>query len=543
MKKKGLQLISVFLILSIGLSVCNLAYAETADTDQNIEAFNVDVITDIDTQTESLQMLWSEGDLYIRTSDVEKVTRYQYVNMNEDYVIYKLGEKYIDFSLKDDRVLMPEQSYTGKYGGALAYNGEYYLSLSTILPWLNAECENVKGKLLISSSAFEPSYYELCEYYTKYIMPFTNIEDYIGGNEKNNFLTLCGVMAANNLINFKSSVRKAFVTAAQYDSNPEYYSYEAYISAFIDMASNNSFSSNIAKKLMKGCKTLGKVNTLTKGMGIDLTELQIDDSVAAFMAEYGFDAEFQNLAYDFVDVVRGANTIAQQSQYIEPLAESVATFSAAFNTTKEYKDALQLLADEAKENTVLKDSAIDALSRIKNPYSVLYKKYMEFALDKGVDKLIIEKAVMKFMNFKVTDASLFITKMIIPNEFKAIDAYSKIIVYGDIEALSLDLVGSPRKAVEPEQQYTKRIGLLMKTLAVKKTLEALKSWKMMLLDEKMLTKQIEHCDEMVCCWDFVIKREKVPYAAFEGESFSVAVEASANIYREAFKDVKGSFGK
>lgn len=176
--KRFVSIILAFCMAILPVLSCTTAvYAE----DPAAEIVTVSVLTETGGTVQRLDMLKTggDGDLYIKYSDIEKVTRYQYVNLTDEYAIYRLGDKYVDFSLGDGSVILPNQGFAGEYGGAVMHEEEYYLSLSSVLPWLDCACESDNGRLLITACPI--TYYEVSDLFSE--LPSILLDDYLKEGE------------------------------------------------------------------------------------------------------------------------------------------------------------------------------------------------------------------------------------------------------------------------------------------------------------------------------------------------------------------------
>lgn len=448
-----------------------------------------------------MDFIHCDGELYIRCPDISLITRYVYIaERSEEEACYSLavegtageekkagGDKTVLFDYDSTKVRLPDQDFEGDYDGAISYKGEPYLPLSSALPWLDCSCKVTGNRLTFT---MEPvTYYELTRLFRQ--LPSLSLDEYLKDEEKT-FGILSGSSAMKNIWDFPEGIRNAFTAALFHGSDPDYFYYDAYMSAFIEMAADGYVGEETAEDVFEIFGAVQMADSAASVFGVDLTEAEVSDSVAVFMAEYGLDASFQSDVYDFVDGVRAAAIMAETQEYLKPFVESMAAYEACFRSVKEYKEALQLLRDSTQDG-VVHDTSERALAELEEPLQSTMREYLYLAIEKGLTKIFEEYSPV----YKIYDIAAGLAKAAFPDTYEGVSAYSKIPVYADIYFTMDELAGGAQKLTAPQQQHDKKNAMLLAALAAKQTFESMASWESKLADPDEVDACIAACEELI----------------------------------------------
>lgn len=518
------RIIAFVLMISIFASLAvPLCLAE----ERSMLTLNVEVIKGAEIKYYNIDFLQAGGELYVSCPDIEKITRYKYIaGASNDCAYFSLGDKAVSFSLRNNVVSMPNQNYKGTYAGAIQNNEIYYLPIASVLPWLNCDCDISKERLAFTSDPI--TYFEITKQFGG--LPSVYLGDYLKENE-DDFWVLFAANALNNVLNPGESVRRAFVAACN-DNNPDYFSYDAYVSVLIDMAADNHAGSEAAGKVFDTFKFVRNVNKITKSFGLDLTQLEVSDEAAQFMAEYGFDASFQTDIADLFDGIKTASILAKSTGGLSPLVKSMTAFEAANNSLQGYEDALEQLINSLPKKSVMRKAAEDAAASIENPFRQVKEQYLKYFVDKVVGKLIDELGDA-VVGFGYLDIAAAVAKLIFPNQVKAVSKYSKITVLADIFYAGQDIAKDAKSAMAQKNREYAKNSMLLSALAAKQTLKCISSWKEKIADKKYIEECIEYCDEFIVGLLVCEDTSEIRMTEKTDDGESTVYEEASNVIRKA----------
>jgi len=518
------RIIAFVLMISIFAS---LAFPLCLAEERSLLTLNVEVIKGAEIKYYNIDFLRAGGELYVSCPDIEKITRYKYIaGAPDDCAYFSLGDKNVSFSLRNNVVSMPNQNYKGTYAGAIQSNEVYYLPIASVLPWLNCDCDISKERLAFTSDPI--TYFEITKQFRG--LPSVYLGDYLKENE-DDFWVLVAANALNNVLNPGESVRRAFVAACN-GNNPDYFSYDAYVSVLIDMAADDHAGSEAAGKVFDAFKFIRNVNKITKNFGLDLTQLEVSDEATRFMVEYGFDASFQADIADLFDGIKAASILAKSAGGLSPLVKSMTAFEAANNSLQGYEDALEQLINSLPKKNVMRKAAEDAAASIENPFRQVKEQYLKYFADKVVGKLIDELGDA-VVGFGYLDIATAVAKLIFPNQVKAVSKYSKITVLADIFYAGQDIAKDAKSAMAQKNREYAKNSMLLSALAAKQTLKCISSWEKKVADKKYIEECIEYCDEFIVSLLVCEDTTEIQMTEKTDSGESTVYEEAANVIRNA----------
>ena len=187
-----------------------------------------------DGNTRTYNVIVTDSDLYLNAEDFSEITRYDLTINNDEEIRFALGSKAVYFqpNTKEYHVTQGDVVYPYTYSGTIQKEGNYYLPMSEVLPWLNTNTSVDNGRLIICNDSY--SFWELRG---------SNIGlfDLTGIDTGSNW-TAAGLVALNVFDNFVNVRWQRFVPMIVADSRYErthtLYDVERYNDCLINLASD-----------------------------------------------------------------------------------------------------------------------------------------------------------------------------------------------------------------------------------------------------------------------------------------------------------------
>lgn len=464
---------------------------------ENYEFVLVNVQTSENGDLHKLKMIKEGEDLFINAGDIPLIVPYESLGSRADRcVVYKRGYKVVEFSIIDKKVGFPNQGFSAEYYGSKRDGNDVYLSLSSILPWLDASAMNNNGNLLITS---EPIIiWEVYEDFKN--IPDTDFASCFDEDYEATGKTILTAIALDNLKDIATvNVVDTFKKLIPVYSGVSWYDVEVYEECLSSMGVTNPFDDTAAKNVFHASSVLGNIGKIAEKAGVNLAELKVTDEFAKTMIEYGVEAATQIKIDRAVTAIASTYTALGQMKYIKLASEWFNCMTVSMNYPIEYIEAMNLLGEAAlEEGNAGICSAVDIVkSNLTKPHIATIKKTIEFGIEEALElgtELSMTSLVVKFADC--------IAELAFSDQFKAIEDVSKIPAYADVERTAKKIVDEykqlmPKLIPSKEHQINIARGILISSLATKGSLDAFKTWdKVKGADFSGIDEQIRKCDEV-----------------------------------------------
>ncbi|MDY3304601.1 MAG: hypothetical protein SOW78_10080 [Clostridia bacterium] len=370
------RIISLCLILSICISGIQVS-ADNIYTEQSLEIESV-------SGTEVYKVLNIDNRTYMSASDFGKITRYQYKE-SSDSVQYTLGNKLVSVSKKKGKLSLPMQNYSAKCSKTVSYNGNTYIAMDEMLPWLNVECSIADNKLIVTSDAV--SIWELTNVLTNNFKTYKfNLYEDLGGTKASS-VGLAAAMLFDTIVNVRFD-KLIPVGDSIFDPDGSLYDRNCYRDLYIDMATEDALISSQAEKVIKKVFEInGNIGTIEEAFGVDAKEIsQYGDS---YLAEFGIDEEHSNkldfLTNDWLEAREALNGAYKASKYFNPF-KILKSYETALHTTNEYRDYLKDITYDDKQNNVMQTAVREASLRLDESKGAVISAFIDLGYELVVGK-------------------------------------------------------------------------------------------------------------------------------------------------------------
>lgn len=426
------RIISLCLILCICISGVQVS-ADNRYTEQSLEIESV-------SGTETYKVLNVDNRIYMSASDFGKITRYEYKE-GPDNVLYTLGDKFVSVSKNEGKLSLTNQNYSTKCSKILSHNGNTYIAMDELLPWLNVECLVTDNKLIVASDAI--SIWELtADLWDNFKTYKFDLYEDLGSTEASS-LGLSAAMIFDTILNVRFD-KLIPVGDSILDPAGSLYDHNCYRDLFIEMATDQSLLSakadGVLQKVFKINKNIG---TIEKAFGVDAEEIRLYGD--SYLAEFGLSEEvskkFDSLTNDWLE----ARKIIEDYEAHNPF-KIMKSFETTIYTTNEYRKYLSTLCDEKDIDSVMKSGMREASIRLMESKGALYSYLIDLGYNKVSKKITnsIEKGVSEtFQNtswgsiFLYLDVAKIFYSTIVPVA-DGMSEMSKFIIYSNVSDYSWD---------------------------------------------------------------------------------------------------------
>lgn len=430
------RIISLCLMLCICISGVRVG-ADNRYTEQSLEIESV-------SGTETYTVLNVDNRIYMSAADFGKITRYEYKE-DSDNVLYTLGDKVVSVSKHKGKLSLPRQNYSAKSSKTVSYNGNTYLAMDELLPWLNVECSVADNKLIVTSDAI--SMWELTAVLRNNFETY-KFDLYKDLGETNaSSVGLVAAMMFDTILNVRFD-RLIPGGGSILDPAGSLYDRECYRDLYIEMATDDTLASSQAEKVIKKVFEInGNIGTIEEAFGVDAEEIrQYGDS---YLAEFGIDEELSNkldfLTNDWLEARKALNDASKVSKYFNPF-KILKSYETALHTTNEYRNYLKDITYDSKQNSVMQTAIREASLRLDESKGAVISAFIDLGYELVVGKTedtykkIIETAFEgKTLGsiFLYLDVAKIFYSTIVPVS-DGMSEMSKSIIYSNVSDYSWD---------------------------------------------------------------------------------------------------------
>lgn len=390
-------------LLSVAMFVSLLAIPvkaeETAFEKVQIKISNGDNIT-------TYPAIYDKGDIFLPASTYGLISRYTY-SVGSDNIGYTLGSKIIAINPQSQQMQIPILKVNTSIP-IIAFEGETYISASSILPWLNVECNVNEGILEIIPDGF--SLWEAVDNLEYQDYMFNLYEEY--GDSVSSIAGLTAWSVFDTVLNLRwDRLVPADGTIAGAANGGSVYEYECYKEALISIAQYDPFTYANAETIIKSAVTVNKgLDKIEEVFGVDEEKIQVD--LDSYLMELGTDAETMEMFYDLAEtwqtIREGIKGYEQISKYMSILSV-LKTYELVIETDTEYRDYLNWILESGVEfggnQTVFENAVKTTLKSLDENTGVLYSYYIELGSQLLAD---MPQTVMDAIinNFDISDEFL-----------------------------------------------------------------------------------------------------------------------------------------
>lgn len=430
------RIISLCLILCICISGVQVN-ADNRYTEQSLEIESV-------SGTETYKVLNVDNRIYMSASDFGKITRYEYKE-GPDNVLYTLGDKFVSVSKNEGKLSLPMQNYSTKCSKTVSYNGNTYIAMDELLPWLNVECSVVDNKLIVASDAI--SMWELTD------VLINNFETYKFnlykdlGETNASSVGLAAAMMFDTIVNVRFD-KLIPVGDSILDPAGSLYDRDCYRDLYIDMATDDTLLSAQADKVFKKAFEINKnIGTIEKALGID--EDKLSKQGDQFLLDLGVGAEtmsdYATLSETWRGTRKALTSVSKASKYFNPF-KILKSYETVLHTTTEYRNYLKDITYDSKQNSVMQTAIREASIRLDESKGAVYS----YLIDLGNELVVgtTEDAYKKIIEtafegkswgsiFLYLDLAKIFYSTIVPVT-DGMSEMSKFIIYSNVSDYSWD---------------------------------------------------------------------------------------------------------
>lgn len=430
------RIISICLILCICISGVQVS-ADNRYTEQSLEIESV-------SGTETYKVLNVDNRIYMSASDFGKITRYEYKE-GPDNVLYTLGDKFVSVSKNEGKLSLPMQNYSTKCSKTVSYNGNTYIAMDELLPWLNVECSVVDNKLIVASDAI--SMWELTD------VLINNFETYKFnlykdlGETNASSVGLAAAMIFDTIVNVRFD-KLIPVGDSILEPAGSLYDRDCYRDLYIDMATDDTLLSAQADKVFKKAFEINKnIGTIEKALGID--EDKLSKQGDQFLLDLGVGAEtmsdYATLSETWRGTRKALTSVSKASKYFNPF-KILKSYETVLHTTTEYRNYLKDITYDSKQNSVMQTAVREASIRLDESKGAVYS----YLIDLGNELVVgtTEDAYKKIIEtafegkswgsiFLYLDLAKIFYSTIVPVT-DGMSEMSKFIIYSNVSDYSWD---------------------------------------------------------------------------------------------------------
>ncbi len=348
------RIIALCLILCVGIATIQVNAMDTY-TQQTLEIESVG-------GTEAFNVLSVGNQLFMEASAFGKITRYEYQE-GADNVLYTLGKKLVSVSKNEGKLSLLTQNYSTKCSKPISYNGNTYIAMDELLPWLNVECSVTDNTLVVTSDAI--SMWELADVLLNNheIYRFDLYKDL--GETPASTVGLMSAMMFDTIVNCRFE-KLIFVGDSIFDPSGNLYDRNCYRDLYLDMAVDDTLLSSTADAVIKKVFEVNKnIGTIEEALGIDEDKLSMQGD--QFLLDLGVGAEtmsdYATLSETWRGTRKALTSVSKASKYFNPF-KILKSYETILHTTTEYRNYLKDITYDSKQRDIMQTAVREASLRL-----------------------------------------------------------------------------------------------------------------------------------------------------------------------------------
>ena len=370
-------------ILATAFFLSSFSYIAAFAAENDLTPSSIQIIA---TSTESdeprkFEGYWSGSDFYLAAEDYAKITRYSYEE-GSNAVRFKLGMKDILIQKGSGTMQILALRYQGKISRIVSMNGQTYLPMSELLPWLNVTVEQDDETAALKITSDSNSLWEYVGDTANYKFNlYQQMQGFTGGTTSLHAIMVTDVVSHvrwDAMFSLHSTS-----TMSNYDQTLYQNIFYEYSKELYNPDSGYMVAGEAASVLNKAQKLNKNINNFEKAFKIDEKSLilKLDD----FLREQYLTEQFGSaviLLDRFTQLRKAISKLAPAHPYIMAALETMQLFLAGLGTETEYRDFLLYLSTDgqelmATENEFFKVGLENAVRLYQNTKSDVENLYFE----------------------------------------------------------------------------------------------------------------------------------------------------------------------
>lgn len=371
------------LVLAAAFFLSSFSYIAAFAAENDLTPSSIQIIA---TSTESDEPRKFDGyrsgsDFYLAAEDYAKITRYSYEE-GSNAVRFKLGMKDILIQKGSGTIQILALRYQGKISRIVSMNGQTYLPMSELLPWLNVTVEQDDETAALRITSDSNSLWEYAGDAANYKFNlYQQMQGFTGGIASLHAIMITDVVSHvrwDAMFSLHSTS-----TMSNYDQTLYQNIFYEYSKELYNPDSGYMVAGEAASVLNKAQKLNKNINSFEKAFKIDEKSLilKLDD----FLREQYLTEQFGSaviLLDRFTQLRKAISKLAPAHPYIMAALETMQLFLAGVGTETEYRDFLLYLSTDgqelmATENEFFKVGLENAVRLYQNTKSDVENLYFE----------------------------------------------------------------------------------------------------------------------------------------------------------------------
>ncbi|MBO5896387.1 MAG: hypothetical protein J6Q83_03740 [Clostridia bacterium] len=460
------KLLSVFLCVVI---VFNFAPVVLAENDYSVEQ----IYLHNGLEKQSFSVIKVNDELYATADEISKIfkgytdgdgTERFTVKENDYTLVFKIGEKVVQFSKENKKITVSPVNFSQSYSGTIKHDGAYYYPLSEALPWMNVECNIDNGVFVVKPDA--KSLWEVSENIIfNSGLTFNFIEAVGDGPKVTANLILAHVF--DGLMNLSAER-----LIANHKTGETIDSYNDYYDCFIEMATDDFLESDAAMAVFKDMKTINKIAGTTEELffGGDA-----DAKVSKFLEDLQVDGDTWLAYADVSNKLTDAANFVKTGAALSDWVKSLKVMEIATKTTVSYLDALKCQATSESNTSFHVLAANKALLALEDKGNAAIVSIAD-ATKKAVIGEVLDVGNLLGGVGIILDAVDITLSLVWPINEKASEV-TKLLIYDPIQNSALASAKAYKTtASSAEDIYLARVNYMLALLASKQSYEVILSF-------------------------------------------------------------------
>ena len=379
--KTAKSLTSLVLAAAFFLSSFSCIAAFAAENDLTPSSIQIIATSTESDEPRKFDGYWSGSDFYLAAEDYAKITRYSYEE-GSNAVRFKLGMKDILIQKGSGTIQILSLRYQGKISRIVSMNGQTYLPMSELLPWLNVTVEQDDETAALRITSDSNSLWEYVGDTANYKFNlYQQMQGFTGGTASLHAIMITDVVSHvrwDAMFSLHSTS-----TMSNYDQTLYQNIFYEYSKELYNPDSGYMVAGEAASVLNKAQKLNKNINSFEKAFKIDEKSLilKLDD----FLREQYLTEQFGSaviLLDRFTQLRKAISKLAPAHPYIMAALETMQLFLAGVGTETEYRDFLLYLSTDgqelmATENEFFKVGLENAVRLYQNTKSDVENLYFE----------------------------------------------------------------------------------------------------------------------------------------------------------------------
>lgn len=333
------------LVLAAAFFLSSFSYIAAFAAENDLTPSSIQIIA---TSTESdeprkFDGYWSGSDFYLAAEDYAKITRYSYEE-GSNAVRFKLGMKDILIQKGSGTMQILALRYQGKISRIVSMNGQTYLPMSELLPWLNVTVEQDDETAALKITSDSNSLWEYVGDTANYKFNlYQQMQGFTGGTTSLHAIMITDVVSH---VRWDAMLKSAVDTdISRYDSKLYQEIFYEYSNELYDANSGYMVTdavSNVWDKASKINKKLDSIEELYETNDQEIIAWVDKTLVEQQMAgEYGSAVTFLK---QFSELREAISILSPIYPYVKAMLDTMKKYDVATKANTEYRDFLAYMS-------------------------------------------------------------------------------------------------------------------------------------------------------------------------------------------------------